>query len=185
MQQGRNRQRRGDGGMTGPAIAVDADFTVLSDAAEAHNVSPITLLATDYLNHFNEVVMLLEMLPMAPDCAADVRAWQPKSYVQHFRDSAFSDRDFAIRAYAAAPPEYRQPFDMTVEALNGQIASAVAECCALAEAGETMELERAAARHVPALHATTERASALIHGNIEIDIAAADAQSAIDALFDD
>ncbi|MEQ8344644.1 MAG: hypothetical protein RIB84_28310 [Sneathiellaceae bacterium] len=171
--------------MRQPAIAVDTAFAAMSCEAESHNVSPVTLLATDYLNHFNEVVMLLEMLPMAPECAEDVRSWRPKSYVQHFRDSAFTDRDFAIHAYDAAPAEYRQPFDKTVEALNGQIAAAVAECCALAEAGDMTALERATALHVPLLHATTERASALIHGNIEVDVAAADAQAAIDALFDD
>lgn len=171
--------------MTEPAVAAEEGFAELSGQAEAHNVSPVTLLATDYLNHFNEVLMLLEMLPMAPDCAADARAWAPKSYERHFEESGFTDRGFVIRAYAAAPPEYRMPFDMTIAALDGQIAAAVEECCGLAEAGaEETALAMAVERHLPALRATAERASALIHGYLEPEQAADDAQSAIDALFD-
>ena len=48
-----------------------------ADALKAANVHPDTGLATDYLNHFNEVVMLLEMLPDMPDFAEDVLAWEP------------------------------------------------------------------------------------------------------------
>ena len=171
--------------MTQPAVVAEEGFAELSARAEAHNVSPVTLLATDYLNHFNEVLMLLEMLPMAPDCAADVRDWAPKSYERHFAESGFTDKEFVIRAYAAAPPDYRDPFDMTIEALNGQIAAAVDECCGLAEDGadETV-LAMAVESHLPHLRATAERASALIHGYLEPDVAADDAQSAIDALFD-
>lgn len=33
------------------------------------NINPRTGLATDYLNHFNEAVMLLEMVPDMPECA--------------------------------------------------------------------------------------------------------------------
>src|SRR3546814_1723486 len=32
------------------------------------NINQNTLLATDYLNHFNEIIMLLEMLPSMPEC---------------------------------------------------------------------------------------------------------------------
>ena len=44
------------------------------------NINPVTGLATDYLNHFNEAIMLLEMLPVAPDCKEDFLAWRPMSY---------------------------------------------------------------------------------------------------------
>src|SRR3546814_6668569 len=35
------------------------------------NINQNTLLATDYLNHFNEIIMLLEMLPSMPECYGD------------------------------------------------------------------------------------------------------------------
>ena len=37
----------------------------------AANINPRTGLATDYLNHFNEAIMLLEMIPDMPECAED------------------------------------------------------------------------------------------------------------------
>ena len=46
-----------------------------AERLEQANINPQTGLATDYLNHFNEVMMLLEMLPDMPDCAEDVLEW--------------------------------------------------------------------------------------------------------------
>lgn len=84
------------------------------DRLAAANIHPDTRLATDYLNHFNEVVMLVDMLPMMPDCAPDVVAWQPCSYVDHFRASHFKERDLAIAAYATVEPARRAAFERTV-----------------------------------------------------------------------
>ena len=50
----------------------------------AANINPRTGLATDYLNMFNEAVMLLEMIPDMPECAEDFLGWQPLSYAEHF-----------------------------------------------------------------------------------------------------
>lgn len=185
MSQGAAAARPDEAAPALPALPAEDEYALLSAQAEARNVNPVTLLATDYLNHFNEVVMLLEMLPLAPDCAADAAGWQPKSYEQHFRESGFRDRDFAIRAYAASPPRFRQPFDLTVAALDARIAEAVAECCDLARDPDPEALQRAVERHLPELRHLLERASALIHGYIEPEAAAADAQAAVDALFDD
>ena len=49
------------------------------------NINQNTLLATDYLNHFNEIIMLLEMVPSMPECYEDAAGWRPKSYAEHFR----------------------------------------------------------------------------------------------------
>ena len=46
----------------------------------AANINPRTGLATDYLNHFNEAIMLLEMIPDMPECAEDFLTWTPLSY---------------------------------------------------------------------------------------------------------
>lgn len=160
-------------------------FEALSRDAEARNVNPVTLLATDCLNHFNEVLMLLELLPLAPDCAADLRAWVPKDYEQHFLDSGFSDRDFAIRAYAASPALYREPFDRTITELERQIALAVAECCELVDGGDEVALQRAVEGHLPELRKLKERAGGLIHGHLDDAAVEGDPQASIDALFDD
>ena len=51
---------------------------------QGKNIHQDTLLATDYLNHFNEIVMLLELVADMPDCLEDALEWQPKSYEDHF-----------------------------------------------------------------------------------------------------
>ena len=78
---------------------------------KAANINPRTGLATDYLNHFNEAVMLLEMIPDMPECAEDFLAWNPLSYADHFVASNFKARDLAIEAYEMAEPGIRTEFD--------------------------------------------------------------------------
>ena len=88
--------------------------------ADAH-INPGTGLATDYLNHFNEAIMLLEMLAECPECMDDLRAWRPRDYREHFRQSNFAARDLAIAAYDAADPIAR---DM-LNALAGTMTTAI------------------------------------------------------------
>jgi hypothetical protein len=80
----------------------------------AANINPRTGLATDYLNHFNEAIMLLELIPDMPDCYELFLEWQPLSYAEHFIKSNFKGRDLAIAAYEAAPATVRTDFDATV-----------------------------------------------------------------------
>ncbi len=91
-----------------------------SRAVEA-NINEKTLLATDYLNHFNEFVMVLDLIPDMPDCLEDAEAWQPKNYQDHFRDSAFSAKELAIQAYDHSPAEYRDQFESLVDMINALI----------------------------------------------------------------
>src|SRR2546423_12599000 len=77
----------------------------------AANINPRTGLATDYLNHFNEAVMLLEMIPDMPECAEDFLTWGPLSYCEHFMASNFRARDLAIEAYDSADAAIRTEFD--------------------------------------------------------------------------
>jgi hypothetical protein len=84
----------------------------------AANINPRTGLATDYLNHFNEAVMLLEMIPDMPECAEDFLGWQPMSYAEHFTASNFKARDLAIEAYDSADAGIRAAFDNTTTAMT-------------------------------------------------------------------
>ena len=90
---------------TGP---VDAARTAVLKAA---NINPRTGLASDYLNHFNEAIMLLEMIPDIPECAEDFLGWAPMSYAEHFSASNFKARDLAIEAYEQADVQIRSEFD--------------------------------------------------------------------------
>jgi len=84
----------------------------------AANINPRTGLATDYLNHFNEAIMLLEMIPDMPECAEDFLGWQPLSYSEHFTASNFKARDLAIEAYEAADAKIRAEFDNLTSAMT-------------------------------------------------------------------
>ena len=79
------------------------------------NINEQSLLATDYLNHFNEVAMILEMLPDMPDFVEDVKSWSLKSYKQHFMDSTFSDKELAIAAYDCVPTTYLIAFESAID----------------------------------------------------------------------
>jgi hypothetical protein len=85
--------------------------------ASRTSINPLTFLATDFLNQFNEVAMTLDMLADWPDMIEELRGWQFFSYVDHFRRSGFADADTLIDAYWAAPLMIRRRFDDQVESL--------------------------------------------------------------------
>jgi hypothetical protein len=84
----------------------------------AANINPRTGLATDYLNHFNEAIMLLDMIPDMPECTEDFLTWQPLSYREHFAASNFKARDLAILAYEQSDASVRAEFDNITGAMT-------------------------------------------------------------------
>ena len=75
------------------------------------SIDGITLLSTDYFNLFNEVIMLLGLVP---DLVEEVEAWRFKTYVEHFADSGLGFAHLAIEAYDHTPPESRAEFERIV-----------------------------------------------------------------------
>ena len=140
-------------------------YELLRKRTEDSNLDPKTLLATDYLNNFNEIVMLLEMVPDMPDMLEDVKAWKPKSYKDHFRDSTIADRELAIEAYDHVPALYREPFEQTVAQINATIASAIRRIEADMEAGDLDILRENTLSLCRILQRLMETASAIIHGS--------------------
>lgn len=130
------------------------------------NISETSLLATDYLNHFNEVIMLIGMIPDMAEVLEDVRAWQPKSYADHFRDSGFSAKDLAIEAYEHSPAKYKRPFDRAVERLDVEIGQAIERLAGLLEKGNADEVRYAAEEATRKLQGLTEFISAIINGTV-------------------
>ncbi len=130
------------------------------------NVNPTTFLATDYLNHFNEIVMLLEMIPDMPDIVEEAKEWQPKSYAQHFLDSGLSDGAVTIEAYDNAPAEFRAPFDETVARMDKVVHKNIENIeAALARGSTDDELRLITATATRLLQRLMDAASAIIHGD--------------------
>jgi hypothetical protein len=147
------------------------------------NINPVTLLATDFLNHFNEAIMLLEMLPMAPDCKDDFLAWRPMSYPEHFAASNFKHRDLAIAAYEVADKQYRGQLDQIADQMT-QILTEARDGLKGDLSHDTIRILAEATAHW--LKPLVARAGAVINGELATALPTAEtaAQDAIDALFD-
>lgn len=139
-------------------------FLAFSTKVEGTNINPQTLLATDYLNHFNEIVMMLEMIPDMPDCFEDAQAWQPKSYQDHFRDSQFRDRELAVEAYDHVPARFRKPFEDVIGQMNALIGMTVERIAPLVEGGSG-ELRMVCSDASRGVQKLMDIASAIIHGS--------------------
>jgi hypothetical protein len=106
-----------------PAPETVAPNSARAAELRAANINPRTGLATDYLNHFNEAVMLLEMIPDMPECVEDFLGWEPLSYAEHFTASNFKARDLAIEAYNCADVRIRTEFDSVASAITSILAA--------------------------------------------------------------
>lgn len=128
------------------------------------NINETTFLATDYLNHFNEVIMLLDMIPEMPDCLEDAKQWRPRSYAAHFQESCFRDKDLAIFAYENAPPRFRAPFDSAVETMNGLVEDGLSQIEAALAGGDPERVRPVVESVCDSLRRFVDLASAIIHG---------------------
>jgi hypothetical protein len=154
------------------------------------NISEATLLASDYLNHFHELVMLLEAVSSEPeDFAEDLFAWKPLTYEEHFAESGFRDKNLAIVAYHRAPPRIRARFDDAVERLHSEATKLVGDIRATIY-GKQPGVDVLCGQAVARLSTLIEEANAIANGE---EIAGdadenangeASGQAAIDALFD-
>jgi outer membrane murein-binding lipoprotein Lpp len=133
----------------------------------AGNINPRTGLATDYLNHFNEAVMLLEMIPDIPECADDFLEWHPLSYAEHFTASNFKARDLAISAYEQADPAIRAEFDQLTNTMTSILTAVGA---AMREASQAKTRARLAEQAIHWVKPLVMAAGGVINGGSEGDI---------------
>lgn len=116
-----------------PPDMTDAIATRIADiAAEAiTGIDPHTGLASDFLNQFNEVLMLLEVADNDPELNRDLQHWLPCSYIEHFEASHLRDSALVIEAYALCPPSVRRRFDRLSGDLSAFILNGLADLRAL------------------------------------------------------
>jgi hypothetical protein len=152
------------------------------------NINESTLLASDYLNHFHELVMLLEALSSEPDgFADDLLSWRPLTYEEHFTQSGFRDKNLAIAAYRRAPPRIRARFDEAVARLHGEALTVVATVGTALDNGQG--LDKACVDAAARLRILIDEANAIANGEIPAERGDSEeqgevsSQAAIDALF--
>ena len=159
------------------------------------NVNEETLLTTDYLNHFNEIIMLLEIVPSAPSqFSAELAEWQHESYEEHFTRSGFRDKELAISGYRNSPDDVRRAFDSSVADLEQEMVLLLQQVQEKIGSGDTEELTRLCNESIPRLQDLLQITAGIVNGAVpggphaaEDDgakVEKADAQSAVDALFD-
>ncbi len=174
---------RGGGSVSAPEAAkvpkADA-YVAIQEKIKGTSINEQTLLATDYLNLFNEVLMILEMVSDVPEIIERAKEWQPKTYAQHFQDSNLSEGDLIVAAYEQSPGKYRMPFDETVTELNGMVEDGIRDIEKAVATGEKNLLEGVSENVVASLRQTMEKANGIIHGTVPTM-----AQDEIDKLFDD
>jgi len=159
------------------------------------NVNPTTLLTTDYLNHFNEIIMLLEILPSAPSqFATELGEWKHESYEEHFTHSGFRDKELAIAGYRNAPDEIRHAFDSSVADMEQEMVMLLQQVQKKIDDGDTEGLSTLCIEATPRLQDLVQITAGIVNGSVNEDSDSADGsdataeqqdtQSAVDALFE-
>jgi len=127
-------------------------------------------LASDYLNHFNQIVMIIELLEQQPELAEDIRQWRPLSFIEHFESARRARGGRFLYAGGALNPVARRAFNAVVGGLESLAKEAIKICGpapldtaqvdACAKVGVAMRslLERAMALVEPASQLTHETA---------------------------
>lgn len=163
-----------------------ADDGTRTDAARlaAANINPKTGLASDYLNHFNEAIMLLDLLPRMPECIVELIGWEPLDYREHFAESHFKDKELAIAAYETADPIARVRLDELADTMNALL---VATCEAFQKRASLEAATTLAAETAARLKPLVARAGAVING-YDIakseDMTTGEQQAAVDAVME-
>jgi hypothetical protein len=132
-------------------------------------VSPTSGMANDYLNHFNEVLLMIENLPLLlPEMVDELVSWKPVSYRAYFEQSNLPGRIEALEIYDNLDEDFRRDAEAMIELLDKIIARCVAIITSHRREDGTLEAEDIAyicPRLAEALRSALERMADMInHG---------------------
>lgn len=143
-----------------------------------------TGLSNDYLNHYSEALMLIELAADDPEIAADLTLWEPISYEAYFGNSLLRRAPRALAAYEALPVERRARFQEITGAMDELALAAIR---ALRPPCGSQAAARVAGETGPALRRLVDRAAAFLNSGGE-DLACngevEEAQRVIDRLIE-
>ncbi len=147
-------------------------------------VNPASGLANDYLNLFNEILMIIEQLPTMPELFDDLLAWKPVTYQEYFSRSILPGSRSALADYNRLNPSFRSRFEAIVDDLDRLATGTVASIRRHIKTKGTDDPQALAAiceRATAALREKLSRAVALVnHGTADT---AEDAQARADRLM--
>jgi len=174
-----------------------SEYKRYQELVAGKNINPQTLLATNYLNHFNEIHMLLGMIAEMPDCIDDITEWEAISYQGHFKYSVFQDKDLAIEAFHHIPIKYKEPFEKCVSEMDELLLNTIANVKKSLDKNDLNKVSIIVAEYTPKMETMIEDCSAIINSKEftsqqdviddyfdDEDSENSSAQDAIDGLFD-
>lgn len=145
---------------------------------KAANINPATGLATDYLNHYNEIAMTVASLADIPEMRDDVLGWRPVGYPAHFLRTRYADQGLAIAGYIAAPRDVKAQFLAVRDELDSRLAALQARLAAGEGAPEKFSAE------AKAIFADIARLGGIINGGRSASLLERSAeQDLVDSFF--
>jgi hypothetical protein len=128
------------------------------------NIDQRSLLSTDYFNTFNSVLMVIEMLPDAPDLLEEVEQWEFYDYAGHFRHSGLDFAELAIEAYQYCPQELREAFERKINGMRILLEESAHMLRRLYDAGELQVFAVIARTTSGLIRSMMEEGNGIIHG---------------------
>ncbi len=82
-------------------------------------VNPSSGIANDFLNQYNEVLLLVENLPvLLPEMVDELLAWKKKSYEEYFMTSPLPGSDIAIKIYGMLDDSFKKKFEVQIAKID-------------------------------------------------------------------
>jgi hypothetical protein len=82
-------------------------------------VNPSSGIANDFLNQYNEVLLLVENLPvLLPEMVDELLAWKKQSYEEYFTSSPLPGSAIAIKIYGMLDAGFKKKFEAQIAKIN-------------------------------------------------------------------
>jgi len=89
-------------------------------------VNPASGIANDYLNHFNEILLLIENLPtLLPEMLDELLGWRPITYREYFAKSQLPGSSIALQIYDRIDDSFRRDFESIIDGVNAMALASI------------------------------------------------------------
>ncbi len=105
-------------GMTNQTLQDLSDDKPVYQLLIDNNINLVSGLATNYLNHYTEILLVLEMLVDMPECFEDIRDWRAMSYPAHVKQSGLPNDEIVLKAYEKVDCKRREDLARFSEEAN-------------------------------------------------------------------